>query len=123
MAKLLRTICPRDENAHTAYGRCIPYSESPLLVKGWTGEPRRGVEWGGERLVSPASFGETMKSFLELPLRAGFETVSGRAVERGGKGWRTADAVHLYSHPVGLGEADTQCLPISDFVGAMSRNR
>ena len=46
--------------------------------------------------------------FLKLPFRAGFDTVSGRAVERGGKGWRTADAVHLYSHhPVGLGEADT----------------
>ena len=39
--------------------------------------------------------------------------VSGRSVERGEKGWRTADAVHLYSHyPVGLGEANSQSLPI-----------
>ena len=50
--------------------------------------------------------------------------VSGRPVESGGKGWRTADAVGLYSHyPLGLGEADTQCLPMSNFVSAMSRNR
>ena len=76
-----------------------------------------------ERVAFHAHLGKKRKSFLELPFPVGFDTVSGRAVERGGKGWRTADAVHLYSHPVGLGEADTQCLPISDFVGAMSRNR
>ena len=63
-------------------------------------------------------------SFLELPLRAGFDTVSGRVVERGIKGLRTADAVHLYSHyPVRLGVADTLCLSTSNVVGAMSRNR
>ena len=65
-----------------------------------------------------------IKTFLELPFRARSDTVSGRAVERGGKGWRSADAVGLYSHhPLGLGEADTQCLLMSSFVGAMSRSR
>ena len=80
--------------------------------------------WNGvESVAFPAPFGGKMASFLELPFRAGFETVSGRAVERGGNGWRTADAIHLYSHyPDGLGEADTQRLPLPNTVGAMSRN-
>ena len=83
-----------------------------------------GVVWGGERGLLPPPFEKKMVSFLELPFRAGFDTISGRAVEMDGKGWLTANAVHLYSHyPVDLGEADTQCLPISNFVGAMSRNR
>ena len=52
-----------------------------------------------------------MKYFLELMFRAGFRPVSRRAVERGGKRWQTADAVHLCSHcPVGLGEADPRSL-------------
>ena len=74
---------------------------------------------GGERWRLPTPLGENVPgmSFLELPFRAGFDTVPGRAVERGGKGWRTADAVRLYSHyPLGLGEADTQCLSMSNFV-------
>ena len=51
-----------------------------------------------------------------------FRTIPGRVVERGGKGWRIADAVHLCSHyPVGLREADTQILPMSIFVSVMSR--
>ena len=81
--------------------------------------------WNGvESVAFPAPFGGKMASFLELPFRAGFETASGRAVEGGGKGWRTADAVHLYSpYPDGLGEADNQCLSFSTFVGTMSRNR
>ena len=81
--------------------------------------------WDGvESVAFPAPFGGKMASFLELPFRAGFETASGRAVEGGGKGWRTADAVHLYSpYPDGLGEADTQCRPSSNIVGAMSRYR
>ena len=71
-----------------------------------------------------APFGKKTNQFLELPFRAGFCTIVGRAVDMGEKGWRTADAVHLYSHyPAGLGEADTQRLPMSIFVGAMSRNR
>ena len=69
-------------------------------------------------------FGDNLKYFLELQFRAAFRIVSGRAVERAGKGWRTADAVHLCSHyPVGLREAETQGLPMSVFVCAMSRNR
>ena len=36
MPELLSTISPRDKNAHTAYDRCIPYSETPLLVVGRT---------------------------------------------------------------------------------------
>ena len=84
-----------------------------------------GRKMGWRVWLLPAPFGKKMKLCLELSFRAGFDTVSGRAIERGGKGWRTADdAVHLYSHfPVGLGEADTQCLPMSNFVYAMSRNR
>ena len=93
------------------------------MAEGWTGE-LRGVKGGGERLLLPAPFGKNMKLFAKIPLRGGFDTVSGRAVERGGKGWRTADAVGLYSHHhLGLGEADTQCLPMSSVIGAMSRNR
>ena len=93
------------------------------MVKGWVVE-LRGMERGGERLFLPAILGEQIESFLELPFRAGFDTVLGRAVERGGKGWRTTDAVGLFSHyPVGLREADTQCLPFSNYVGALSRNR
>ena len=62
--------------------------------------------------------------FLELPFQAGFSTVPSRAFDRGEKGWRTADAVHLCSHyPVGLAEADPQRLPMSIVVRAMSRNR
>ena len=34
-------------------------------------------------------------SFLELPFRDGFDTVSGRAVERGGKGWQTKESAML----------------------------
>ena len=72
----------------------------------------------------PAPFEEKLKYFLELPFRAGLGTVSGRAVERGAKDWRTADAVHLCSHcPVWLDEADPQSLPMSFFVCAMPRNR
>ena len=57
----------------------------------------------------PAPFGEKLKHFLDLPFRAGFRTVPGRAVESGGKGWQTADTVHLcYHYPVGLGEAGPQ---------------
>ena len=36
----------RDKNAHNAYGRCIPYSKSPLLVKRWTGKGWDEVESG-----------------------------------------------------------------------------
>ena len=81
--------------------------------------------WNGVESVAFAClFGGEIISFLKRPFRAGFDTVSGRAVERGGKGWRTADAVHLYSHyPIGLGEPDIQCLPMSNFLCAMSRNR
>ena len=71
--------------------------------------------------------------FFELPaiilmpsenvLMYRIRAVSGRAVETGGKGRRTADAVHRYSYyPVGLGEADTQSLPMSKIFTEMSRN-
>ena len=70
------------------------------------------------------SFSKKCKYFLELPFRASFDTVCVPAVGRCGKGWQTDDVVHLYSrYPVGLGEADIQCLPMSNFVGAMSINR
>ena len=92
--------------------------------RGQASSDRRGVERGGERLFLPVPFGEKMKSVMELPLRVGFDTVSGRAVERGGKGWYTADDVGLCSHnPIGLRDAETQCLPMSNYVSAMSRNR
>ena len=77
-----------------------------------------------EGLFFACPFWVETEYFLELPSRAGFSTVPGRAVERGGRGWRTADAIHLCSHYlVGLGEFDLQSLPMSHFVGAMSRNR
>ena len=44
-----------------------------------------GGECGGERGFS-CPFSEKMISFLEFPSRAGFDTVPGRSVERGGKG-------------------------------------
>ena len=90
--------------------------------EGWNANESWNGAWNGVESVSfPAPFGEKMKSLLELPSRASFDTVCGRSVERGGKGWRTAGAVDLYSHyPVGLGEPDTQCLPMSNFVGVMS---
>ena len=93
--------------------------------EGWNANESWNGAWNGVESVSfPAPFGEKMKSLLELPSRASFDTVCGRSVERGGKGWRTADAVGLYSHHhLGLGEADTQCLPMSSVIGAMSRNR
>ena len=68
--------------------------------------------------------GGKLRNILELPFRAAFSTVSGRVVERRGKLWRTADVVHVCSHdPVGVGAGDTQYLPLSSFVCAMSRNR
>ena len=53
--------------------------------------------------------GKKMHHVLELPFRAGFRTVSGRVVERGGKGSRTAGRCcpSVPYYPVGLGEADT----------------
>ena len=92
-----------------------------LLIVTLDGEgvDRYGVEWGGDTNTALARGGE--RRLLPTPFRKyhfwnsclgpvlGFDTVSGRAVETGGKGWRTADAVDLYSHyAVGLGEADTQ---------------
>ena len=72
-------------------------------MEGWTGELRQGgVERSGGRLLLPAPFGEKMKSFVEHPFRVGFDSVSGRAIERGGKGWRTADAV-VSTHTILLG--------------------
>ena len=63
-----------------------------------------------------------MKKILELPFRAGFSTVPGRAVKMDGKGWRTADAVHLCpQYLIRLGEADPQGLPMSIFVFAKCR--
>ena len=51
------------------------------------------------RCFSPAPFGEKLVfSGTVTPVSSGFSAVFGRAVERGGKGWRTADADHLCSH-------------------------
>ena len=86
-------------------------------VEGWNG---MGHGMGWRAWLLPAPFGEKEVSFLELSFRAGFDTAPGRAVERSGKGWRTADAVHYLHYPVGLGEPDTQCLLVSNFVSAMS---
>ena len=41
----------KGQNARTAYGRCIPYSETPSMVVGWAdvegwNENERGAEWG-----------------------------------------------------------------------------
>ena len=49
ITELFRTISPRDKNACAANGRCISYSETPLLleggtnVEGWNGV-RNGVQ-------------------------------------------------------------------------------
>ena len=84
------------------------------------GVDRQGVESSGDSagagwraLAFAYPFWTKKKSFLELPFRGGFDTVSGRAAERGGKSWRTADSVHLYSHyRVGLGEAADTQMPV-----------
>ena len=78
MVELLRTISPRDKNAHTAYGRCISYSETPLLVVGWTdvegwnaNESWNGV-WNGVTSVAfPAPLGKKMK-FSGTPVSGRF---------------------------------------------------
>ena len=124
MTELLRTIIPRNKNAPTAHGRCMPYSGTPLLIAGWTdaegwnaNEMGRRMGWRARLLPAPVvakknHFGQVLTPFV-VELSGG-----------GGMGWRTANAVHLYSHyPDGLGEADTQCLPSSKFVGTISINR
>ena len=81
------------------------------------------IGWRGGVSCRPL-LGERWKYFLGLPLRASFSIISGGAMKRVVKSWRTADAARLFSHyPVGLGEADTQNVPMSMFVNAMSRNR
>ena len=64
MPELLSTISPRDKNAHTAYDRCIPYSETPLLVVG-----RTDVEgWKANESWNEMGHGMGWREWLFMPI-------------------------------------------------------
>ena len=64
-----------------------------------------------------------MASFLELQFLVGFDVVSVRAAERGGKGWRTELSVCTHTIRLGSERPTLNAYPCQIVVGAMSRNR
>lgn len=57
---------------YTAYGRCVSYSDSPLLVEGYRVKGWNGVETALARGCGCLPVSKNTKSLLELPFRAGF---------------------------------------------------